>query len=129
MEDRAAKEGRLLIEVKKSPNAILWRTDGAHIDPAEFGDALLDEHGDVLLQTTPQNVRDYVHPVRLSARGGCTEAMAAAFLHQHAMPGLSLFHISRLPGTLYFADLISKLTADGWPKAIGRGFCLPTLVP
>jgi hypothetical protein len=129
MEAMAAKEGRVLIEAKKSPKAILWRANGANISPAEFGDALLDGQGDVLLQTAPQNARDYLHPVRLSTSGGCTEELAAAFLHQHAMPGLSLFHMSRLPGTLYFADLISKLTTDGWPKAIGRGFRLPGLVP
>lgn len=129
LEQRAARENRSLIEAKKSPKAILWRTDGEKILPAEFGDALLDEHEDVLLQTVPQNVSDYIHPVRLSTRGGDAEEMATAFLHQHAMPGLSLFHMSRLPGTLYLADLISKLTSDGWPKVIGRGFNLPSIVP
>lgn len=129
MQARADCEARSLIEAKKSPKAILWRSSGEDIAPAEFGDAVLDEHGDVLLQTVPQNVRDYIHPVRLSTRGSQSEEMATAFLHQHMLPGLSLFHMSRLPGTLYFADLISKLTADGWPKAIGRGFRLPSLVP
>jgi len=129
LEERAASENRSLLEVKKKPKAILWCTDGERILPAEFGDAVLDEHGDVLLQTVPQNVGDYIHPVRLSTLRGHEEALASSFLHQHAMPGLSLFHMSRLPGTLYLADLISKLTADGWPKVIGRGFRLPSLVP
>lgn len=128
LEERAARENRSLIEATKSPKAILWRADGEKILPVEFGDAVLDEHGHVLLQTVPQNAGDYIHPVRLTTRGRAEE-MATAFLHQHAMPGLSLFHMSRLPGTLYFADLISKLTSDGWPKVIGRGFKLPSLVP
>jgi hypothetical protein len=128
-EARAAKENRHLIEVKKSPKAILWRAGGTSIRPSEFGDALIDEHADVLIQTVPQNVRDYIHPVRLSANNTHAVELATAFLHQHAMPGLSLFYMSRLPGTLYLADLISKLTTDGWPKVIGRGFRLPTLVP
>lgn len=129
LEGRAASEGRSLIEAKKSPKAILWRADGDKILPAEFGDAVLDEHGDVLLQTVSQNVGDYIHPVRLTTRCGSAEEMAIAFLHQHAIPGLSLFHMSRLPGTLYLADLISKMTSDGWPKVVGRGFQLASLVP
>ena len=88
-----------------------------------------DDHGEVLVQTVPQNVRDTIHPVRLSTGFARPEELAAVFLHQQAMPGLSLFHMSRLPGTLYFADLVSKLTADGWPKVIGRGFNLPAIVP
>ncbi|MGJ4802464.1 hypothetical protein [Luteimonas sp. SDU82] len=128
-EARAAAENRQLIEAKKSPKSILWRADGGRIMPAEFGDAIVDDHGEVLLQTAPQNVADYLHPVRLATRSGQAVEMATAFLHQYAMPGLSLFHMSRLPGTLYFADLISKLTSDGWPKVIGRGFRLPSLVP
>lgn len=129
IERRATAERRALIEVKKSPRAILWRLDGDEIRPAEFGDAVLDEHGDVLLQTVAQDARDYIHPVRLSGSGDRVDEMARAFLHQHAMPGLSLFHMSRLPGTLYLADLVSKMSSDGWPKAIGRGFRLPSLVP
>lgn len=129
LESRAASENRSLIEAKKSPKATMWRVDGEKVLPAEFGDAVLDEHGDVLLQTVPQNVDDYIRPVRLTTRSGRAEEMTSAFLHQHAMPGLSLFHMSRLPGTLYLADLISKMTFEGWPKAIGRGFRLESLVP
>lgn len=129
MEARALSEERILIEAKKSPKAIMWRLNGTDTRPAEFGDAVMDEHGEVLLQTMPQDERDYVHPLRLLINGGRAEEMTTAFLHQHAMPGLSLFRMSRLPGTLYLADLISKLTSDGWPKAIGRGLQLPSLVP
>jgi hypothetical protein len=129
MEKRAADEDRPLVEVKKSPRALLWRLDGEKILPAEYGDAVLDEHGDVLLQTMPQDVFDYVHPVRLSTACGRAEEMSVAFLHQYAIPGPSLFHTSRLPGTLYFADLISKMTSDGWPKAIGRGYRISGLIP
>lgn len=129
MEARARKEGRPLIECKKSPKAVIWRTSTSGEIPAEFGDAVIDEHDEVLLQTMPQNPRDYAHPVRLALHGGDAIGLSTAFLHQHAMPGLSLFRMSRLPGALYFADLVSKLSSDGWPKAIGRGFGIPSIVP
>lgn len=129
IETRAASEKRPLIEAKKSPTAILWRGTDTERGPALFGDAVVDEHGEVLIQTVPQDVRDYRHPVRLTVSGGGTVEVTTAFLHQQAVPGLSLFHMSRLPGALYFADLVSKLTGDGWPKAIGRGFRVPSIIP
>lgn len=94
-----------------------------------FGDAAIDPHGDLLLQTVPQSVQDYIHPVRLTTHGADPITLATNFLHQQAVPGLSLFHMSRLPGALYYADLVSKLTGDGWPKAIGRGFFIPEIIP
>jgi hypothetical protein len=129
IEARTASESRPLIEAKKSPTAILWRGADSVRAPALFGDAVVDEHGEVLLQTVPQDVRDYRHPIRLTVSGGDPDGMTTAFLHQQAMPGLSLFHMSRLPGALYFADLVSKLTSDGWPKAVGRGFRVPGIIP
>ena len=128
-EGRAAREGRSVIEAKKSPKAMLWRESPSGVRTAEFGDAMIDEHGEVLLQTVPQDVRDYIHPIRLSLCGGEPIALATSFLHQHSLPGLSLFKMSRLPGTLYFSDLVSKMTADGWPKAVGRGFRIPQVIP
>lgn len=129
IENRTASEGRPFIEAKKSPTAILWRGSTAQHSPSLFGDAVVDEHGNVLIQTVPQDARDYRHPVRLTVWGGDTAEVAEAFLHQQAVPGLSLFHMSRLPGALYFADLVSKLTSDGWPKAVGRGFRVPDIIP
>jgi len=129
LEQRAAAEHRSLIESKKSPKAILWRQTGTTLGPALFGDAAIDPHGDLLLQTVPQSVQDYIHPVRLTTHGADPITLATNFLHQQAVPGLSLFHMSRLPGALYYADLVSKLTGDGWPKAIGRGFFIPEIIP
>ena len=129
MHHRADLEKSPLIESKKSPKAVLWRQSGDKLHPAEFGDAVIDPHGDLLLQTVPQSVHDYIHPVRLTTHGGDPVALATIYLHQQAVPGLSLFHMSRLPGSLYYADLISKLTGDGWPKAIGRGFKVPMIIP
>jgi hypothetical protein len=129
MEAQAAAEGRPLIESKKSPKAVLWRSTENGVGPAQFGDALIDDHDEILLQTVPQVVQDYIHPVRLAVQGGNPKDLSTAFLHQHAMPGLSLFRMSRLPGALYFADLVSKLTSDGWPKSVGRGFRIPMVIP
>ena len=108
---------------------MLWHVTGDRASAAKFGDGVIDEHGELLLQTVPQNVSDYIHPVRLSSQGGDAVAVATTFLHQHAMPGLSLFRMSRLPGTLYFADLVSKLSVDGWPKIVGRRFKIPHVIP
>ena len=129
MEARAAREGKSLMESKKSPKAILWKETDGRIQSADFGDGVFDDHGELLLQTVPQKADDYIHPVRLTMNGGDAIELATAYLHQHAIPGLSLFHMSRLPGTLYFADLVSKLSSDGWPKAIGRGFQIPGVIP
>lgn len=129
IEARAAAEGRPLIEAKKSPKAILWRASDNGERPAQFGDAVIDEHDEVLLQTVPQNAHDCIRPIRLTLQGDDPLRLATAFLHQHAMPGLSIFRLSRLPGALYFADLVSKLTEDGWPKAAGRGFNIPQVIP
>lgn len=128
-EARAGAERRTLVEAKKSPRALLWRETEAGLSPARFGDALVDDHGDILLQTVKQDPADYIHPMRLTCQGADLLEAATVFLHQQAVPPLSLFRQSRLPGALYFADLVSKLTADGWPKAIGRGFGVPQVVP
>lgn len=126
---RAGAEKRTLVEAKKSPRAVLWHATAAGPAPARFGDALVDDHGDILLQTVRQDPADYIHPMRLTCQGVDLIDAATVFLHQQAVPPLSLFRQSRLPGALYFADLVSKLTADGWPKAIGRGFGVPQIVP
>lgn len=128
-ESRANVEKRSLIEAKKSPRAVLWHETETGLTPAKFGDALVDEHGDILLQTVRQDPADYIHPMRLTCQGIDLAEAATVFLHQQAVPPLSLFRQSRLPGALYFADLVSKRTADGWPKAIGRGFNVPQIVP
>ena len=129
VETRLIKENRALIEVIKSPRSILWHGGTSSPESAHFGDAIVDSHGEILVQTVTQNISDYIRPVRLSTQGGDPIDLASHFIHQQTMPGLSFFNLSRLPGSLYFADLVSKLTADGWPKAIGRGFAVPTIIP
>jgi hypothetical protein len=129
IQSRARRESRAIIEVKKSPKPILWRMLGDDPLPAALGDAVIDSHGDVLLQTIDSPPADYIRPVRLTAQGGDAISLAASFLDQHAIPSLTLFNLPRLPGALYYADLVSKFTKDGWPKAIGRGFRVPLIVP
>ena len=129
VEARAVRERRPLIEVKKSPKAVIWRVLDGRAAPAALGDAVIDSHDEVLVQSTTPKVEDYVHPVRLATQGGDLLQLATNFLHQHAVPPLSLFNFPRLPGALYYADLVSKFTSDGWPKVIGRGFRVPLVVP
>ncbi len=97
-EARAAAEGRLVIEAKKSPNSILWHESPRGPLPANFGDAVIDDHGEILLQTVPQNPTDYIRPVRHATNGGDAVGVATAFLHQHAIPGLSFLVCPVYPG-------------------------------
>lgn len=129
VETRAARERRPLIEVKKSPKPVIWSMRDGRAVPSALGDAVIDSHDEILLQTTTPSAEEYVHPVRLAIQGGDPLQLATNFLHQHAVPALSLFHFPRLPGALYYADLVSKFTSDGWPKVIGRGFRVPLVVP
>jgi hypothetical protein len=129
LQARATTERRPTLEAKKSPKAIIWQDSEGVLTPALFGDAVMDDQGEILMQTVRQNALDYIHPVRLSIQGGDRLELMTAFFNQQAIPPLSLFHLPRLPGALYFADLISKLSHDGWPKAIGRGFSLPQIIP
>lgn len=128
-ERRAQLNGQSVLEVKKSPIGMIWAEEGTVVAPVQFGEAVIDEHGDLLVQTAPQNQEDSLHPVRVSASLGNVCVLATQLLHQHAVPAASIYHMSRLPGSLYYADLISKLTDRGWTKAIGRGFGIPNIIP
>jgi len=128
---RAKDDGRWLLEVKKRPHAVLFRRN-MHSNPiqgARYGDALVDPHGDVLLQTISQRSGDCVHPIRVSAEEVDRRDQLQALFDQTAVRTLSMFRPVRLPGGIYWADLVSKLDKTGWSQAIGRGWRLATLVP
>jgi len=79
--------------------------------------------------TKLQNINDDIRPLRLRVHSEEALEVATQF-HQHQpMPRLSLFNSSRLPGTLYYVDLISKLNTSGWPKVAGRGLNLGEIIP
>lgn len=121
---------RWLLEVKKHPGTILFRDEAGRSVGAEFGDAVVDAHGDVLLQTLSQDTSDCHHPLRLSlASSADRDAQVQAIFAQTAVPGLTLFRPSRLPGAIYWADLASKLDKSGWTQVIGRGWRLESVVP
>ena len=126
---RAAAACCAVLEIKKSPRALLWRNTRRGPLPAATAEAVIDPHDEWLVQTAPSSARDPVRPVRLRMHGGDPCELAARFIAQHAMPGPSLFHTARLPGAPGLADRISKLTAIGWTRAIGRGYRLSQLVP
>lgn len=128
-ESRAKMEKKELIECKKSPASIIWRNVGDGVSASIAGDCVVDPHGEFLLQTINQNIKDYVKPLRLRVHSAEALGVATQFYQHQAMPGLSLFNSSRLPGTLYYADLISKLTTSGWPKVVGRGLNLGAIIP
>jgi hypothetical protein len=128
---RAKEDGRWLMEVKKHPHAVLFRRSTQANQPqgAKYGDALVDPHGDVLLQTISQGSGECVHPVRVSTDEVDRGAQLQALFDQTAVRMLSMFRAARLPGGIYWADLVSKLDKAGWSQAIGRGWRLTTLVP
>lgn len=127
---RAGSEGRWLLEVKKHPGAILFRNEAGRPIGAKFGDAVVDQQGDVLLQTLDQGSGDCHHPLRVSTQSSVDrDAQLQALLAQSAVPGLTLFRQARLPGAIYWADLASKLDRTGWSQVIGRGWRLSSVVP
>lgn len=128
-ESRAKIEKKELIECKKSPASIIWRSAGEGTFASLAGDCVVDPHGEFLLQTINQNINDYIRPLRLRVHSEEALEVATQFYQHQAMPGLSLFNSSRLPGTLYYADLISKLNTSGWPKVVGRGLNLGEIIP
>lgn len=128
---RAKDDGRWLLEVKKRPHAVLFRRSlrSNQLQAAKYGDALVDPHGDVLLQTISQGSGDCVHPVRVSTDGVDRGEQLQALFDQTAVRTLSMFRPARLPGGIYWADSVSKLDKTGWSQVIGRGWSLATLVP
>lgn len=126
---RAKADGQDLIECKKHPLAVMWMpTQGSPIG-CSAGQCLVDPHGEMLLQSISLHGGYCVRPVRLSIQGRDPLRVAEQFYHHGAWPGLSLTNASRLPGSLYFSDLISKLTGSGWTKIVGRGWGLSELIP
>jgi hypothetical protein len=127
--DRARLDGRQLIQCKKSPRAVMWQEDPNTFSACTPGDCVIDPHGEILLQTMVSKTRNYIRPLRLEVHGSDKIEIATTFFQHQAFPGLSLTSSSKLPGSLYFADLVSKLTESGWAKAIGRGWGLDNIVP
>lgn len=128
--ERAGAEDRWVMEVKKHPGAILFRRSNGQATGAQFGDAVVDAHGDALLQTLSQGSGDCHHPLRVSlASPSDRDAQLQALFTQTAVPGLTLFRPSRLPGAIYWADLASKLDRTGWTQVIGRGWRLTSVIP
>lgn len=128
---RAKDDGRWILEVKKHPHAVLFRRNKDSNQPqgARYGDALVDPHGDVLLQTISQGGGECVHPVRVSTDEVDRGEQLQALFDQTAVRTLSMFRPARLPGGIYWADLASKLDRTGWSQVIGRGWKLAAVVP
>ena len=131
--ERGKKENHSIIECKKHPKSVIWREDNNTniVRAGGQGDCVIDSHRDFLMQPTGQNMPDAKKPIRLTIDENQDKAieLAQSFFEHYGMPGLSLFNTSRLPGTLYFADLISKLTEDGWIKIIGHGLRIDDVIP
>jgi hypothetical protein len=127
--ERALKEGRDLIQCKKSPRAVMWCRTETGYTPCTPGSCVIDPHGEILLQTMAPKANSYVRPLRLTIYGKDKIKTATDFFQHGAIPGISLTNSTRLPGSLYYADVISKLTTSGWTKVIGRGWGLSKIVP
>ena len=72
-----------------------------------------------------------MHAVQITVadRDVVPEIVVSDVLALARVPTLALYHPSRLPAPIYCADIVSTLSADGWPKAIGRGFRVPHIIP
>src|SRR5690625_154086 len=130
MMQRTTAESRPLVEVKKRPGTYLFRKRDKQDGGAQFADAVTDSHGEVLLQTLSNGRGNYHQPLRISLLSVADRLPALqGLLAQTAVPTLALFHGTRLPGVIYWADRASKLDRTGWSQVIGRGWHLPGLVP
>ena len=132
-EDRReiAPEG-MTVSVAKHPQAVLYRQLNGHLRPARFGDALRYPDDRVLLQTSSNRdvTSSWKMPIRVSTEtsGHLTRAISLTTLLCR-QPALGVYHQPRLPSPIYWADLISKTTAEGWPKVVGRGLGLESIIP
>ena len=118
-----------MLEVKKYPRSILWKSENQVKRSSVFGDAVVDPHGEITIQSCTQDINDYISPLRINIVHGQQDKIINEFLNQLCLQSLSTFKVGRLHGALYYADLVSKLTGVGWPKVIGRGFRLEDTIP
>ena len=107
----------------------MWDRTETGCTPCILGTCVVDPHGEILLQTMAPKANSYVRPLRLTIYGKDKLKTATDFFQHGAIPGVSLTNSTRLPGSLYYADVISKLTTSGWTKVIGRGWGLSKIVP
>lgn len=110
-------------EVIKNPRSVLYR--GSIESPAvpHLGDCVRYENGHYLVQTIEvDGAKGYQRPLRV--RGDIDGEQLDDIVSLCKRPAKSIYHSSRLPIPLYWADRASKLTVDGWLKAIGQGWGL-----
>ncbi|MDZ7790376.1 MAG: hypothetical protein U5L08_07785 [Xanthomonadales bacterium] len=126
-----APEG-MTVSVVKHPRAVLYRQLNGHLQPARFGDALLYPDGRALLQSSSNNgtTSQWKMPLRLSTehRDQIEHAIHLTTILCR-QPALGVWQQPRLPAPIYWADLISKTTSEGWPKVVGRGLGLEPIIP
>lgn len=122
----------MTVEVVKHPRAVLYRHLNGHLRPARFGDGLIYPDGRVLLQTSSNRdvSSSWKMPIRISVeyREQIERAVYLTVLLCR-QPALGVYQQPRLPSPVYWADLISKTTSEGWPKVVGRGLVLESIIP
>lgn len=129
---REISSNGMIVSVAKHPNAVVYRKWGARALPAEFGDALRYPDGRVLLQTSSNtsNAKAWKLPVRLSVeQPNQVERAVRLTTMLCRQPALGVYSQPRLPVPIYWADLVSKTTSAGWPKVVGRGLGLESIIP
>ena len=122
----------MIVSVAKYPVAILYRQLNGHLRPTRFGDALRYPDGRILLQTSSNRdtASGWKMPIQLrTERSEHVHRAVSLCLLLCRQPALGLYAQPRLPAPIYWADLISKTTATGWPKVVGRGLGLNAIIP
>ncbi|NKI35128.1 hypothetical protein HFP89_08110 [Wenzhouxiangella sp. XN79A] len=122
----------MTVSVVKHPRAVLYRNRDGKLHPARFGDALIYPDSRLLLQTSSNRdtVSGWKMPIRIGVNDPNLISRATSLTTLLCrQPALGVFHQPRLPAPVYWADLISKTTADGWPKVVGRGLGLESIIP
>ena len=117
-----------IFSVTKRPEAVLFRGTIEVPQLSSFGDyALYPDGCSALLQSIEPSPSDYDRPILLRGSSGIDGELVTDVMTLCKLPTLTLFHPARLPSPIYWADIASKRSIEGWAKAIGRGWGVPPL--
>ena len=115
-----------VLEVVKKPRVILYRCAQGEVMPCKLGDSFTLPDDSLAVQSQNYRSGGYPGPLKLMKISGdaISDDDLQEFIALLVLPTLSLTNTPRLPVPIYWADLISKLDAAKWAKAVGRGFGL-----
>lgn len=117
-----------VVELIKRPDVVLFRGNLDSPEPPQPGDSVINPDGSALVQNSVASRSGaYKQPIRARSEDFNEEELCDDLLALTLRPTRSLYHTSILPAPVYFADRASKLSIDGWLRAVGNGWRLPPI--